>query len=103
LFRALSILKDNDNIDDYYDIDDFYEFTYQNNVVQFALFSLQTKLQAKICSFSYWEKIGEKRYRSFYGYSSIAEVLRWGEYAERSSASNTTPRKFSVTSFTSQR
>ena len=103
--RALSILKDNDNIDDYFDIDDFFEFTFNNGVVQFAIFSLQTRLQAAICGFSFWEKLGEKRYRTFYGYTSIAQILRWGEFAETSGASNSiqVPRKFSALSFTSQR
>jgi hypothetical protein len=103
--RALSILKDNDNIDDYYDIDDFYDFTYQNSVVQFSLFILQTKLHAAIGGFKFWESIGDRRYRKFYGYSSIAEILRWGEYAEKcnSTPSSAVPRKFSAVALTSQR
>ena len=102
LSRAINILKDNDNIDDYFDIDDFYEFTFHNNVVQFAVFVLQTRLQSKICDFSYWEKIGEKRYRTFYGYSSIAEILKWGNVDEDSIASRST-RRFSDCSGTQQR
>lgn len=97
--RAMSILKDNDNIDDYFDIDDFYDFTFHNNVVQFAIFSLQTRLQGALGSFTFWEVVSERRYRTFYGYSCIAEILRWGEFAESSSASaasNQVPRKFSA-------
>lgn len=75
-------------------------------MVQFALFSLQTKLQAHICSSSFWEKVAERRYRKFYGYSSIAEILRWGEYAEMSTSSaggGTVPRKFSAVSLSAQK
>ena len=100
-------MKENDNIDDYYDIDDFYEFTYHNSVILFAIFSLQTQLQIAICGCSFWDKIGEKRYRCFYGYSCIAEILQWGQYSVVSgrsdSANNSAPRKFSACSFSSQR
>mmetsp|Transcript_83 Transcript_83/g.157 ORF Transcript_83/g.157 Transcript_83/m.157 type:complete len:381 (-) Transcript_83:209-1351(-) len=103
--RAISILQDNDCIDDYYDIDDFYDFTYQNSVVQFALFILQSKIHAAICGFAFWEKIGDLRYRKFYSYSSIAEILHWGEFADDSnSTTSAAPRKFSSSAIiTSQR
>lgn len=96
--RALNILEeDHSNIDDYFDIDDFYDFTYHNNVIQFPIFVLQSKLQAKVSNYSFWEVIGEKRYRTIYGYSSIAEILRWGDFGEPSIVSSST-RKFSTCS-----